>query len=153
MILLEQEIRAWSTLTIRNLTENNLYLQFETEKDIDSVTDMVLEDISPFGGSARATREKLREIVSNVAELGLELARLPYEIRPISTLKPGAPFVADMMKIVDLEEAEVDEAGEPVSRKTTIILSYPWVRVTYDKMGKSVYQNTYLCKARVSCIC
>lgn len=110
---------------------------------------MVLDDLSPFGGSARATREKLREIVSDVAELGLEIARLPFEIRPILDLKPGQPFVADMMKAVDLEEEEEDM----ISRQTTIILSYPWVKVTYDQMGNSVYQNTYLCKARVSCIC
>ena len=52
-----------------------------------------------------------------------------------------------MMKEVDPEETEV------VSRKTTIILSYPWVKVTYDEAGKSVYPQIYLAKARVSCIC
>ena len=81
-----------------------------------------------------------------MAELGLELARLPYQIRPKIDLKPGVPFDADMMKDVDPEEEEV-------SGKTTIILSYPWEKVSYDEMGKSVTQSTYLVKARVSCIC
>jgi len=144
----EQEIRAWSTLTIRNITRNNPDLQMEKELDIDAVTDLVLEDISPFGGNARATREKLREIVSNVADLGFEIAKLPFEIRPID-LKPGVPFAANMMKSVDLEEEEEDMT----SKRTTIILSYPWVKVTYDETGKGVYQRTYLSKAAVSCIC
>ena len=145
-VLLEEEIREWSALTIHRLTKDNNNLQVEKEKDIDAITDTVLHNLSPFGGSARATREKLREIVSNVAELGLEMARLPFEIRPLSDLKPGEPFVAEMMKDVDPEEEEV-------SGKTTIILAYPWVKVTYDETGKGVVQNTYLSKARVSCIC
>ena len=156
--------------------------------------------LSPLNGSTRATRQKLRVIVSNVADLGLEIARLPYEILPLSGLKPGGPFVTDMMKDVDLEEKEEEENEEDeeedeedededqddddndeeedddddddddddgdddddeeeeeeeekekkeTPRNTTIILSYPWVRVTYDQMGKSIYQ---LSKARVSCI-
>lgn len=118
----------------------------EKEKDISIITDMLLQDLSPFGGSARATREKLRDIVTDVAELGLEIARLPFQIRPID-LKPGDLFVADMMKEVDPEEAE------RVLRKTTIILSYPWVKVKYNEMGKSSYPGTPLIKARVSCVC
>lgn len=81
-----------------------------------------------------------------MAELGLEIARLPFEIRPILDLKPGEPFVANMMKDLDPEEGEV-------SGKTAIILSYPWVKVTYDETGKSVFPSNYLSKARVSCIC
>lgn len=146
MILLEEEARAWSALTIHRLTKDNQNLQMEREKDIDAVTDMVLHDLSSFSGSPRATREKLRDIVSKVADLGLELAKLPFEIRPMTELNPGDPFVADMMKDMDPEE-------EDVSGMTTIILSYPWVKVTYDETGKSIYQSTYLCKARVSCIC
>lgn len=147
MVLLEEEIRAWKILTINHLTKDNDNLQIEKEKDIDAITNRILHHVSPFSGSPRATREKLREIVSDVAELGLEIARFPFEIRPILDLKPGDPFVPDMMKEVDPEETEV------VSRKTTIILSYPWVKVTYDEMGKSVCPKTYLVKARVSCIC
>ena len=147
MISLEEEIRAWSALTIHHLTKNNHNFQLEKEKDIDSTTDRVLHHVSSFSGSPRATREKLREIVSDVAELGLEIARLPFEIWPLISLMPGDPFVTDTMKEVDPEEVEVN------SRKTTIILSYPWVKVTYDEAGKCVYPGTYLCKARVSCIC
>ena len=117
----------------------------EKDKDIDDITNMLLEDLSFIRGSPRATPEKLREIVSKVAELGLELARLPFEIRPEFNLYPGDPFVADMMKNVDPEEGDV-------SRNTTIILSYPWIKVTYDETGKGISQSTYLCKARVSCI-
>ena len=145
-MILEEELRGWSALTVHRLTKENDNLPVEKEKDIDTITDTVLQDLSPFGGSARATREKLREIVSNVAELGLEMARLPFEIRPLLDLKPGEPFTEDMMKDMDPEEDEV-------SGKTTIILSYPWVKVAYDGAGKGVLQSTYLSKARVSCIC
>ena len=146
MVLLEEEARAWSALTIHRLTKDNRDLQIEKEKDIENITNTLLHELSSFGSSTRATPEKLKEIVSKVAELGLELARLPFEIRPITDLNPGGDFVADMMKDVDPDE-------EAVSAKTTIILSYPWVKVTYDETGKGVvYQNTYLCKARVSCI-
>ena len=84
----------------------------------------------------------MREIVSEVAELGLEIAKLPFEILPIACLRLGDPFNPDMMEDVDPEEA----AGN-----ATIILSYPWVKVKYDEMGRSVYPSTYLSKARVSC--
>lgn len=146
VILLEEEARAWSALTIHRLTKDNQNLHLEKEKEIDAMTDMVLVDLSSFSGSTRATREKLRDIISKVAELGLELARLPFEIRPITDLNPGNPFVEDMM-------IDMDPEDEDISEMTTIILSYPWVKVTYDETGKGVvYQNTYLCKARVSCI-
>ena len=138
-------------MTIHRLTKNNQKFQVEKEKDIDTTTDMLLHDLAPFGdtapGNDGATRQKLREIVSNVAELGLEIARLPFEIRPIEDLKPGGPFVEDMMTDVDPDEEET------ISRKTTIILSHPWVKVTYDEMGNGVLPSTYLSKARVSCIC
>ena len=107
---------------------------------------MLLVDVSPFRGSPLATPEKLREIVSDMAELGLEIGRLPFEIRPTFNLKPGDAFVGDMMTDVD------QEGEEMIPGKITIILSYPWVKVTYDKMGMKV-PPIYLCKARVSCIC
>ena len=132
-----------SALNIHCLTKNNHNFQIEKEKEIETITDTILHDLSSFSGSPRATREKLRDIVSDVAELGLEIAKLPFEIRSMSDLNYGGPFVADTMIDVDQEEGVVSET-------TTIILCYPLVKVTYDEMGKSV--NTYLSKARVSCI-
>ena len=143
--ILEQEIQAWSALTIHCLTKNNHNFQIKKEKEIETITDTILHDLSPFSGSPRATRGKLRDIVSDVAELGLEIAKLPFEVRSISDLNPGGPFVADMMIDVDQEEGVI-------SGTTTIILSYPLVKVTYDEMGKSVHSSTYLSKALVSCI-
>ena len=132
-----------SALTIHCLTKDNHNFQIRKEKEIETITDAILHDLSPFSGSPRATREKLRDIVSDVAELGLEIAKLPFEIQSISGLNPGGPFVANTMIDVDQQEGVISET-------TTIILCYPLVKVTYDEMGKSV--NTYLSKARVSCI-
>ena len=145
--ILEEEIRAWRALTIHNLTKDNQSFQAQREKDIEAITDILFAEISLFGDSTLATREQLRQIVSDVAELGLEIAKLPFEILPISGLRPGGLFKADMMQDVDPQEEEV------ISPKTTIIISFPWVKVTYDEMGGRVYQSTYLNKARVSCIC
>ena len=80
-----------------------------------------------------------------MAELGLEIAKLPFEVRSMSGLNPGETFVADTMIDVDQEEGAISET-------TTIILCYPLVKVTYDEMGKSTNPSTYLSKARVSCI-
>ena len=148
--ILEEETQAWSALTIHNLTKNNKNLRTVMEKDIDAITDMLLSDLSPFCDFTKSTldtRVPLREIVSDVAELGLEIAKLPFEIWPISNLEPGGPFKADMMEDVDPEEEEA------IPERTTIIISFPWVKVTYDETGRRVYQPTYLSKARVSCIC
>ena len=125
--------------------KDNPNFLIEREKDISLITDQLVQYLSPFGGSARATREKLREIVTDVAELGLEIASSPFEIRPID-LKPGGLFVADIMKEVDPEET-----GR-VPRRTTIILSYPWVKVKYNEVGKGVFPGTPLVKGRVSCV-
>ena len=143
--ILEQEIQSWSALTIHCLIKNNHNFQIEKEKEIETITDTLLHDLSSFNGSPRATREKLRDIVSDVAELGLEIAKLPFKFRSISDLKLGGPFVANMMIDVDQEEGMISET-------TTIILCYPLVKVTYDEMGKSVNPSTYISKARVSCI-
>lgn len=72
-------------------------MQTEKEKDIDTTIDRLLNNLSLFYGSARATRGKPREIVSDVAELGLEFEKLPFKIQPILDFKPRDPFVADMM--------------------------------------------------------
>lgn len=72
-------------------------MQTEKEKDIDTTIDRLLDNLSLFYGSARATWGTLREIVSDMAELGLEIAKLPFKIQPILELKLGDSFVADMM--------------------------------------------------------
>ena len=143
--ILEQEIQAWSALTIYYLTKDNHNFQIKKEKEIETITDTILHDLSSFNGSPRATRERLRDIVSDVADLGLEIAKHPFEFRSVSDLDPGGPFVANMMKDVDQEEGVISET-------TTIILCYPLVKVKYDEMGKSTNPSTYLSKARVSCI-
>ena len=143
--ILEQGIQSWSALTIHCLTKDNHNFQIKKEKEIETITDTLLHDLSSFNGSPRATRQKLRHVVSDVAELGLEIAKLPFEVRSISDLDPGGPFVANMMKDVDQQEGVISET-------TTIILCYPLVKVTYDEMGKSVNPSTYLSKALVSCI-
>lgn len=107
---------------------------------------MLLTEISPFGGSTLATREQLRQIVSDVAEFGLEIAKLPFEIWPKSNLPPGRKFDADTMQDVD---PPVDWA---ISHWTTIIVSFPWVKGSYNEWGRRDYKTTYLNKARVSCI-
>ena len=61
---------------------------------------MLLTEISPFGGSTLATREQPRQIVSDVAELGLEIAKHPFQIRP-TNLTPGGSFEVDTMQNVD----------------------------------------------------
>ena len=143
--MIEQEIQAWNALTIHCLTKDNHNFQIKKEKEIEIITDTILYDLSSFCGSPRATREKLRDIVSDVADLGLEIAKLPFEVQFGSDLNPGGPFVADMMTDVDQEEGVVSET-------TTIILCYPLVKVTYDEIGKSVHPSIYLSKALVSCI-
>ena len=82
-MILEEEIQAWSALTIHHLTKDNPSLLIQKEMDIDTTTDLVLHYLSPFSGSAQATRGKLRKIVSDVAKLGLNIAKLPFEIRPL----------------------------------------------------------------------
>ena len=80
-----------------------------------------------------------------MADLGLEIAKLPFKVQFGPGPRPGGPFVADKMKDVDQEEGVISET-------TTIILSYPLVKVTYDEMGKSINPSTYLSKGLVSCI-
>ena len=109
---------------------------------------MLLTEISPLGGSTLATRGQLRQIVSDVAELGLEIAKLPFAIWPdIHLLWPGVKFKAETMQDVDPPK---DWA---ISHWTTIIVSFPWVKQSYDECGAKNYGTTYLTKARVSCIC
>ena len=147
--ILEEQIRAWSALTIHNLTKNDENLRTEREKDIDAITDMLLSDLSPFGGSTEstlATREQLRQIVCNVAELGLEIAKLPFEIWP-EKLTPGGSFEMDTMQNVD------PQVGLARYHRTTIIVSFPWVKAKYYESGTKMFDRTYLNKARVSCIC
>ena len=138
-------MQAWRARTIHILTNNNQRFLAEREKNIDSITDMLLTEISPFGGSTLTTREQLRQIVSYVAELGLEIAKHPFQIRP-TNLTPGESFEVGTMQNVD------PQVGLARYHRTTIIVSFPWLKATYHERGMTDY-TTCLNKARVSCIC
>ena len=86
--------------------------------------------------------------MSKVANIGIELAQLPFGVFPL-TLPPGT--LSDHQAMVDVDEEEMDEDRTP--KKTTIILSPPWTKVIYTEEGKEVlHKSNVLCKAQVSCL-
>lgn len=146
----DEDFQTWKALTVHRMVKDNPTFLQDQKTEIDAVTDSLYKEIAPWGGSKRVNKKGLRDIALKAAKLGLELAQLPFRVVPLE-LKPGIPF--DHQKMVDIElEGRVAKDSTP-KKATTIILSFPWVKVTYTEGGREVAdKNNVLCKAQVSCL-
>ena len=123
-----------------------MFLQ-KQEEEISALTDRIYELVAPWGEFKRATKQGIKEIVTKVAKLGLEMAQLPFSIQPmIREVYPGVAFDQGFME-------DVEGIEDLVLTTATIILSYPWIKVTFDDNGNQVpHLVKPLSKARISCL-
>lgn len=139
----------WSALTVHLLTKGSKDFISRQQKQVESITEEVYKEVEHFGSPTRATKAGLQEIVAKVAKLGLEMAQLPFRIRP-SSVAAGCAYTDHNM-----QNAEPEEEEQHTRRKANIILSDAWVKVTFDENGRGKYDpedpTSYYAKALVSC--
>ncbi|KAF8470622.1 hypothetical protein BDZ91DRAFT_544878 [Kalaharituber pfeilii] len=145
----DREMWWWFALSIHLLTKNSDQFEERQSDEVDNLTLDIHDRLMDVGISDRdSLKVQLRDIVLRAAQLGWEVARLPFRIQALS-IPPGSKFNASCMEEVEnpSDELEIKEAV------VKAVMFPPIVKVAFDAEGKVVGNSDFqvLVKARVWC--
>ncbi|KAF8421672.1 hypothetical protein EV426DRAFT_608669 [Tirmania nivea] len=148
----ERDVHCWNALSIYLLTKDNETFQANREMHVSEVSEGLMQQLTPLGAPGRATLAELRQIVLRAADIGLQVAQLPFGIRPFQA-QPGMLFQQKFYEGVDNSDLEPEEL-ELLSVPIDLVLFPPVVKLQFDSEGKRMNdlgQATVISKGRVIC--
>ncbi|RPB27242.1 hypothetical protein L211DRAFT_866109 [Terfezia boudieri ATCC MYA-4762] len=152
----ERDVHCWNALSIHLLTKDIETFQASRESDVDALSTKLSKWLEPLGAPGATTFDELHQIVSHAANIGLQIAKLPFRIHPLE-IPPGMPFQQRLFEDVigdDIGPQELEIASVPIS----LVLFPPVVKLEFDSEGKMMNleaihagQDTVISKGRVVC--
>ncbi|KAF8456974.1 hypothetical protein BGX38DRAFT_891726 [Terfezia claveryi] len=152
----DRDVHCWNALSIHLLTKDIETFQASREPQVDALNIKLSKQLMPVGAPGMTTFHELHQIVLRAADIGLQIAKLPFNIVPLD-ISPGIPFQQRFFEDViddDVGPEELELASVPIS----LVLFPPVVKLEFDSEGKvmnleAIYagQGTVISKGRVVC--
>lgn len=147
----------WNALSIHLLTKDNKTFQASRETRADEIIETLGQQLTPVGASGMASFHELRRIVLHAADIGLQVAKLPFTLSLLEAL-PGWPFQQKFFEDVDIGDDIGPDGLELDSVPISLVLFPPVVKLEFDSEGnlmilepRNVAQATVISKGRVVC--
>ena len=150
-------MHCWNALSIYLLTKDNEAFQANRENEVDKINNHLREQLILVGAPGLTTFLELRQIVWRAADIGLQIAQLPFTITPLD-LPPGIPFQQKFFEVIDIDDDVGPEELELLAVPVGLVLFPPVVKLEFDSEGKKmdlegthVAQATVISKGRAVC--
>lgn len=128
----ERDVHCWNALSIHLLTKDNTAFKYSREVEVDKVIENLRKHLEPLGAPGLTTFSELRRIVLHAADIGLQIAQLPFSIVPWE-VQLGTLFKQKFFEDIDDLGFEVLELRKaPIE----LVVFPPIVKLQFDSGGK-----------------
>jgi len=152
----ERDVHCWNALSIHLLTKDNEAFQASREEKVDEHNKNLSEQLTLLGAPGLTSFSELRQIVRRAADIGLQIAQLPFTIQPWE-VPPGVPFQHKLFEDVENSD-DLPEELELLATPVALVLTPTIVKLEFDSEGRKVHYGAtevanavIISKARVVC--